>query len=32
MVHHPQYNFNDEILPYGASYWARLVEQILPAR
>jgi hippurate hydrolase len=32
MVHHPQYNFNDEALPYGASYWAKLVEQILPAR
>jgi hippurate hydrolase len=32
MVHHPEYNFNDEALPYGASYWARLVEQLLPAR
>ena len=32
MVHHPEYDFNDEILPYGASYWARLVEQTLPPR
>ena len=22
MVHHPEYDFNDEALPYGASYWA----------
>jgi metal-dependent amidase/aminoacylase/carboxypeptidase family protein len=32
MVHHPQYNFNDEASPFGASYWSKLVEQILPAR
>ncbi|MCE3246789.1 MAG: amidohydrolase [Geminicoccaceae bacterium] len=32
MVHHPKYNFNDEALPYGASYWSKLVEQVLPAR
>jgi hippurate hydrolase len=31
MVHHPAYDFNDEILPIGASYWATLVEQLLPA-
>ena len=30
MVHHPRYDFNDEILPLGASYWATLVEQLLP--
>ena len=30
-VHHPQYNFNDEIIPFGASYWAELVEQRMPA-
>jgi hippurate hydrolase len=30
MVHHPRYDFNDEILPVGASYWATLVEQLLP--
>jgi hippurate hydrolase len=29
-VHHPRYDFNDEILPIGASYWAALVEQELP--
>jgi amidohydrolase len=28
-VHHPAYDFNDEILPIGASYWATLVEQEL---
>jgi amidohydrolase len=32
MVHNPDYKFNDQILPYGASYWARLAEQLLPAR
>ena len=31
MVHHPKYDFNDEILPIGASYWATLAEQLLPA-
>jgi amidohydrolase len=30
MLHHPKYDFNDEILPVGASYWATLVEQLLP--
>ena len=29
-VHNPNYDFNDEILPIGASYWAALVEQVLP--
>ncbi len=29
-VHHPQYDFNDDILPTGASYWATLAEQLLP--
>jgi amidohydrolase len=28
-VHNPHYDFNDEILPIGASYFARLVEQQL---
>ena len=23
MVHNPEYNFNDEALPYGASYWSK---------
>jgi metal-dependent amidase/aminoacylase/carboxypeptidase family protein len=29
-VHHPLYDFNDNMLPVGASYFARLVEQELP--
>jgi hippurate hydrolase len=29
MVHNPGYDFNDEILPLGASYWVTLVEQQL---
>jgi hippurate hydrolase len=31
-VHNPRYDFNDEILPVGASYFARLVEMTLPKR
>jgi hippurate hydrolase len=29
-VHNPKYDFNDDILPLGASLWATLVEQELP--
>ena len=29
-LHHPKYDFNDEVLAAGASYWARLAEQLLP--
>ncbi|MBX6745553.1 MAG: M20 aminoacylase family protein [Acetobacteraceae bacterium] len=29
-VHHPKYDFNDDILPIGASYWVTLAEQLLP--
>ena len=29
MLHNTGYDFNDEILPLGASYWARLVESEL---
>jgi hippurate hydrolase len=25
-LHHPAYDFNDEVIPIGTSYWARLVE------
>jgi amidohydrolase len=25
-VHHPLYNFNDDAIPFGSSYWAELVE------
>lgn len=28
-LHNPGYDFNDEILTLGASYWARLVERVL---
>ena len=28
-VHHPEYDFNDEALTHGASYWSTLVEQQL---
>jgi hippurate hydrolase len=27
--HHPQYDFNDAILPIGATYWVRLAQQFL---
>jgi amidohydrolase len=29
MLHNPHYDFNDAILPLGASYWVRLVESVL---
>ena len=29
-LHHPAYNFNDEAIVYGTSYWIRLVETQLP--
>ncbi|MBK1657093.1 M20 aminoacylase family protein [Paracraurococcus ruber] len=29
-VHHPKYDFNDDMLPVGASFFATLVEQELP--
>ena len=28
-LHHPAYDFNDEIIPVGSSYWVRLVEKAL---
>lgn len=31
MVHHPEYNFNDEAIPAGCSWWAEIVESRLPA-
>ncbi|HEY1725372.1 MAG TPA: M20 aminoacylase family protein [Steroidobacteraceae bacterium] len=30
-IHSPHYDFNDQLLPIGASYWIRLVEQVLAA-
>jgi len=29
MVHNPGYDFNDEILPIGATYWVKMAEEIL---
>ncbi|WCR10034.1 amidohydrolase [Paracoccus stylophorae] len=31
MVHHPAYNFNDDAIPAGASWYAGMVENRLPA-
>ncbi|MDX2485068.1 MAG: M20 aminoacylase family protein [Pseudodonghicola sp.] len=31
MVHHPEYNFNDEAIPAGCSWWAEIVESRMPA-
>lgn len=28
-LHHPQYDFNDELIPFGCSYWTMLVRQLL---
>ena len=30
-LHHPAYDFNDDAIPAGASFWARLVETAMPA-
>ncbi len=29
-LHSPHYDFNDAVLPIGASYWVRLAETVLP--
>ena len=31
MVHHPEYNFNDDVIPAGCSWWAEIIEQRMPA-
>jgi hippurate hydrolase len=31
-LHHPEYNFNDEVAPIGASFFARLVETAQPVK
>ncbi|HEX9278451.1 MAG TPA: M20 aminoacylase family protein [Casimicrobiaceae bacterium] len=31
-IHSPQYDFNDDVLPIGASYWVTLAEQQLAER
>jgi len=30
MLHNPQYDFNDSAIPYGISYWVKLVEKAMP--
>jgi len=30
-LHNPAYDFNDDVIPIGCSYWARLVETAMPA-
>lgn len=32
VVHNPRYDFNDAALPYGATFWAKLVEAVLSRR
>jgi hippurate hydrolase len=29
-VHHPEYNFNDDVIPMGCSWFAEMVEQRMP--
>jgi hippurate hydrolase len=29
-LHHPAYDFNDDAIPYGCSYWVQLAEEALP--
>jgi len=31
MVHHPEYNFDDEVIPAGCSWWAGIIESRMPA-
>ncbi len=31
LLHSPHYDFNDEVLPHGVSFWVRLTERLLPA-
>ena len=30
ILHNATYDFDDATIPYGVSYWARLVERLLP--
>jgi hippurate hydrolase len=32
MLHNPNYDFNDELIPLGATYWVRLAEAWLAAK
>ena len=31
MVHHPKYNFDDDVIPAGCSWYAEVIEQRMPA-
>jgi hippurate hydrolase len=30
-VHHPAYDFNDKAIPFGVSYWVKIIETGMPA-
>lgn len=30
-LHNPEYNFNDDVIPAGVSYWAKIIETGMPA-
>jgi len=30
-LHNPDYDFNDDVIPHGCSYWVQLVERAMPA-
>ncbi|MDR3496817.1 MAG: M20 family metallopeptidase [Ancalomicrobiaceae bacterium] len=29
-LHHPEYDFDDRLIPYGMSFWAKLIETAMP--
>ena len=31
MIHNPKYDFNDELIPFGCSYFVKLIETAMPA-
>jgi hippurate hydrolase len=31
-LHHPAYDFNDDVIPIGTSYWVKLVETAMPGQ
>ena len=30
MCHHPDYKFNDAVIPHGSSFWVKLIEKAMP--
>ncbi len=30
-LHHPDYDFNDELIPVGCSFWVKIIEEGMPA-